>query len=63
MKDLIELRNKKLLAEQEYSQAACSLDGSLQLILKKEELRIARFEYNAACVTHIEELYFEPDGA
>ena len=63
MKTLTELRNTLKKAEAEYRTAWCSLDGSLDLIYKKEQLKIARFEYKEACEIHIEELYFCEDGA
>lgn len=63
MKELAELRNKLHKAELDYRTAWCSLDGSLDLILKKEELRIARYEYALACRDYVEETIFSEDGA
>ena len=57
MNDIVELRNKLAKAEQEYKTAQSSLDGSLALILAKEELKIARFNYALACRDYVEELY------
>ncbi|MNN71359.1 hypothetical protein D3C81_1872840 [compost metagenome] len=63
MNELIELRNNLTKAELEYRTAQTSLEGSLDLILKKEELKQARYNYALACRDYIEELYFSEDGA
>lgn len=57
MKTLTELRNNLLIAEQTYKTAKTSLDGSLEYILAKEELKIARYNYALACRDYVEELY------
>jgi hypothetical protein len=62
MKDLIELRNNLKKAEQEYYTAHTSLEGSLALILAKEELKQARYNYALACRDYVEITLFE-DGA
>jgi len=63
MNELIELRNNLTKAELEYRTAQTSLEGSLDLILKKESLKQARYNYALTCRDHIEELYFSEDGA
>lgn len=62
MKDLIELREALKKAEQEYKTAHTSLEGSLALVLAKEELKIARYNYALACKDFVEVTLFE-DGA
>lgn len=57
MSEIVELRNKLAVAEQEYKTAQTSLEGSLALILAKEELKIARYNYALACRDYVEELY------
>jgi hypothetical protein len=64
MTDVYKLRKRLIAAEIAYKSADSSLDSSpLQVIVCREELKNARFEYNEACVLHVEQLYFEPDGA
>jgi hypothetical protein len=63
MKTLTELRNKLLIAEQEYKGAHSSLEGSLALILAKEELKQCRYNYALACRDYVEETLFCEDGA
>lgn len=63
MKELIELRTKLLAAQQTYKTAKTSLEGSLEYILAKEELKIARYNYSLACREYVEETLFENDGA
>lgn len=62
MKELAELRSKLIAAEQEYKTAHTSLEGSLSLILAKEELKQARYNYALACRDYVEITLFE-DGA
>lgn len=59
MKDLIELRSALKKAEQEYKTAHTSLEGSLALVLAKEELKIARFLFDKACRRYTLEHFFE----
>ncbi len=40
-------------AEQSYKTAKTSLDGSLEYILAREELRQARFNFDRACRQHV----------
>lgn len=54
MKELTKLRKNLEVAELEYRQAWTCLDGgSLDLILKKEDLKIARFEWLSGCEEYI----------
>ena len=61
MNDLAVLRRIWLDAEKNYKTAKTSLDGSLEYILAREELKQARFIYNNACKDRIEELYFSEE--
>lgn len=64
MKELTKLRKNLEVAELEYRQAWTCLDGgSLDLILKKEELKQARYNYALACRDYVEETLFAEDGA
>lgn len=59
MNSLIELRNNLNKAELEYRTAWTCLDGgSLDLILKKEELKQARYNYALACRDYVETTLF-----
>ena len=62
MNELTELRKILTLAELEYRTAQTSLEGSLDLILKKEGLRQARYNYALACRDYVEETLFSEDG-
>lgn len=63
MNELTELRNNLHKAELEYRKSFCSLDGgSLDLIVKKEELKIARYEYTIACRNYVEQTIFNEDS-
>lgn len=53
MKHLSELRKRLQEAESSYVSAKTSLDNSLEYIVCKEELKIARFEWLAACEEYI----------
>jgi len=63
MNHLTELRNNLIMAEQSYKTAQTSLEGSLALILAKEELKQARYNYALACRDYVEETLFAEDGA
>ena len=63
MNELTELRKILTLAEQSYKTAKTSLDGSLEYILAKEELKQARYNYALACRDYVEETLFCEDGA
>lgn len=49
MKSLKILRDNLLKAEEVYKKAHSSLDGGIELILAREELRQCRFIYGKAC--------------
>lgn len=53
MKHLSELLERRNQAEIAYTSAKTSLDNSLEYILCKEDLKIARFEWLAACEEHV----------
>ena len=64
MNTLTQLRNNLQLAEQEYRTAWCSLDGgSLDLIVKKEALKQARFNWLKGCEEYTLEnhLFYEEE--
>jgi len=63
MTTLLELRNMLRSAEQEYRTAQASLDGSsVDLIVKKQLLKNARFEYyEALCDAHEEQIAFDKE--
>jgi 5-hydroxyisourate hydrolase-like protein (transthyretin family) len=61
MDELTELRKILTLAEQSYKTAKTSLDGSLEYILAKEELKIARYNYALACRDYVEQTLFCED--
>lgn len=64
MKHLSELRKQLLDAESVYKRADSSLDSSpLQVIVAKEELKIARYNYAIACRDYVEDTLFAEDGA
>lgn len=58
MNDLSLLRTIWRDAEQNYKTAKTSLDGSLEYILAREELKQARFNFDSACRKHILETIF-----
>lgn len=64
MKDLIKLRDNLRLAELDYKCAQGSLDSSpLQVVVAKESLKQARYNYALACRDYVEETLFCEDGA
>lgn len=63
MKHLSELRKQLQEAEISYVKAKTSLDNSLEYIVCKEELKIARYNYALACRDYVEETLFSEDGA
>ena len=63
MKHLSELRKQLSDAESTYKRADSSLDSSpLEVIVAKEELKIARYNYALACRDYVEETLFCEDG-
>jgi hypothetical protein len=59
MKELAELRSKLIVAEFEYKVAQGSLDSSpLQVVVAKETLRQARYNYALACRDYVEQTIF-----
>ena len=64
MKELIQLRDNLRLAELDYKCAQGSLDSSpLEVVVCKETLRQARYNYAIACREYVEETLFAEDGA
>lgn len=64
MKHLSELRKRLQEAESAYKVADSSLDSSpLEVIVCKEELKIARYNYALACRDYVEETLFSEDEA
>lgn len=63
MKHLSELRKRLQEAEISYVKAKTSLDNSLEYIVCKEELKIARYNYALACRDYVEETLFSEGGA
>lgn len=63
MKHLSELRKRLQEAEISYVKAKTSLDNSLEYIVCKEDLKIARYNYALACRDYVEETLFSEDGA
>lgn len=53
MKHLSELLERLEACKSAYTSAKTSLDNSLEYIVCKEELKVARFEWLAACEEHI----------
>lgn len=53
MNELTKLLERLRDAESAYVSAKTSLDNSLEYILCKEDLKIARFEWLAACESYI----------
>lgn len=53
MKHLSELLERLEACKSAYTSAKTSLDNSLEYIVRKEELKIARFEWLAACEYHV----------
>lgn len=49
MKSLKLLRDNLLQAEESYKKAQSSLENSLELVIAKESLKQARFNYSNAC--------------
>lgn len=50
-------------AEENYKTAKTSLDGSIELIIAKEELSQARYAFDKACRQHVLETIFEKEEA
>jgi len=49
MKSLKALRDNLITAEETYKKAQSSLENSLELVIAKEALKQARFNYSNAC--------------
>ena len=57
MSTLLEAREQLMSAEKDYKQSSCMLDGnSVDLILAKENLKKARFDYLSQCEEYVEEV-------
>lgn len=54
--NILQLRETLRQAEQAYAKAKTSLDNSNELILCKEALKAARFDYAEACQDVVEEM-------
>lgn len=54
--NILQLRETLRNAEQAYAKAKTSLDNSNELILCKEVLKAARFDYAEACQDYVEEM-------
>lgn len=54
--NILQLRETLRNAEQAYTKAKTSLDNSNELILCKEALKAARFDYAEACQDYVEEM-------
>ena len=54
--NILQLRETLRNAEQAYTKAKTSLDNSNELILCKEALKSARFDYAEACQDYVEEM-------
>ena len=53
---ILQLRETLRQAEQAYAKAKTSLDNSNELILCKEALKAARFDYAEAAMDYVEEM-------
>lgn len=54
--NILQLRDTLRQAEQAYTKAKTSLDGSIELINAKSALKDARFNYAEACIELAEEM-------
>ena len=54
--NILQLRDTLRQAEQAYTKAKTSLDGSIELINAKSSLKDARFNYAEACQDLVEEM-------
>lgn len=54
--NILQLRETLRNAEKDYLSAQTSLDNSNELILCKEALKTARFDYAEACEDYVEEM-------
>lgn len=54
--NILQLRETLRNAEQAYTKAKTSLDNSNELILCKEALKTARFDYAEAAMDYVEEM-------
>lgn len=54
--NILQLRDTLRQAEQAYSKAKTSLDGSIELINAKSALKDARFNYAEAAMDYVEEM-------
>lgn len=54
--NILQLRETLRQAEQAYAKAKTSLDNSNELILCKEALKAARFDYAEAAMDYVEEM-------
>lgn len=54
--NILQLRETLRNAEKAYAKAKTSLDNSNELILAKEALKVARFDYAEACQDLVEEM-------
>ena len=64
MKELIKLRDNLRIAELDYKCAQGSLDSSpLQVVICKETLKQARYNYALACRDYVEQTLFNEETA
>lgn len=56
MKHLSELLERLEASEIAYATSKSSLDNSLEYIVTKEELKLARFSYDKACAKFVKDL-------
>lgn len=54
--NILQLRDMLRQAEQAYTKAKTSLDGSIELINAKSALKDARFNYAEAAMDYVEEM-------
>lgn len=54
--NILQLRDTLRQAEQAYTKAKTSLDGSIELINAKSALKAARFNYAEAAMDYVEEM-------
>lgn len=54
--NILQLRDTLRQAEQAYTKAKTSLDGSIELINAKSALKDARFNYAEAAMDYVEEM-------
>lgn len=54
--NILQLRETLRQAEKAYAKAETGLDGSNELIMAKEALKAARFDYAEAAMDYVEEM-------